>query len=437
MADAPPTGAAGLPTGPRLRSREYLGLVALSALLGAAVAAVAAGYVWVYHEGIHLVWETLPDELGVEPYTWWLILVTTTLGGVLVGLVLRFVPGNGGPSPVAGHSLGGSTDYRVAPAAAVATIVSLVAGASLGPEAALVTIAAAVGALVAARLQLAEGPTRLLGATGIAGVLGSLFGNPLASAMLMLETLTVGGAMLYAVLIPGLVAAVIGGEVFQWLLGDPLLQYDLPGLGQVRLRDFLYAALVGIGGAIAGRVFIATTRAVHTRLDAPAARRPIVLATAGGLAFGVLGLWGEHLTLFSGESSLQSLVDQRDSLGLTVLVYVLVAKIVATAISMTTGFRGGQIFPVMFVGAAFGVVVAHVTGDVPDGLAIACGMVAATVAVMRVPIAAILIVTFFIGVELVPVVVIAAVAAYITSFDLPLLHGRDDDEVVTAHPPPG
>jgi H+/Cl- antiporter ClcA len=437
MAERPTADAPEAPAGPQLRSREYLGLVVLSALLGAAVAAIAAGYVWVYHEGIHLVWHTLPDELGVEPFAWWLILLTTTVGGVLVGLVLRFVPGNGGPSPVAGHSLGGSADYRVAPAAALTTIVSLVAGASLGPEAALVTIAAAVGALVAARLELADGPTRLLGATGIAGVLGSLFGNPLAAAMLMLETLTVGGPMLYAILIPGLVAATIGGEIFQWLLGDPLVHYDLPGLGQVRLRDFLYAALVGIGGAIAGRVFIATTRAVHTRLDAPAARRPIVVATAGGLAFGVLGLWGEHLTLFSGESSLQSLVDQRDSLGLTVLLYVLVAKIAATAISMTTGFRGGQIFPVMFVGAAFGVTVAHATGDVPDGLAIACGMVASTVAVMRVPIAAILIVTFFIGVELVPVVVIAAAAAYITSFDLPLLHGRDEDEVVTAHPPPG
>lgn len=423
----------GTQTPPELRSGAYLALVGVSLVLGAVVAAVAAGYVWLYHEGIHLVWETLPHELGVDPYTWWLVVAVPTLGGIAVGVVLVLIPGRGGPSPVAGHAIGGSTDPRIAPAATIATIVSLVAGASLGPEAALVTLASAIGGLVAMRLSLADPPARVLAGAGTAGVLGAIFGTPLAGAMLMLELLTLSGTLLYAVLIPGLVAAVVGIEVFQELLGEPFLSYQLPPVGDLRARDLGYAALIGVGGAIVGRLFMATLRATHRRVDRHTLRRPILLAAAGGLAVGLLGLGGDHLTLFSGESSLQTLIDDRSSLGLAALAYVLVAKLAATVVSMTTGFRGGQIFPVMFLGAAFGVLVAELTGDVPDGAAIACGMVATTVAVMRVPIAAILIVTFFVGADVIPVVVIAAVAAYIVSFDLPLGPDHHEEaEVVTA-----
>lgn len=431
----------GTHSAPELRSGAYLALVGVSLVLGAVVAAVAAGYVWLYHEGIHLVWETLPHELGVDPYTWWLVVAVPTLGGIAVGVVLVLIPGRGGPSPVAGHAIGGSTDPRIAPAATIATIVSLVAGASLGPEAALVTLASAIGGLVAMRLSLADPPARVLAGAGTAGVLGAIFGTPLAGAMLMLELLTLSGTLLYAVLIPGLVAAVVGIEVFQELLGEPFLSYQLPPVGDLRARDLGYAALIGVGGAIVGRLFMATLRATHRRVDRHTLRRPILLAAAGGLAVGLLGLGGDHLTLFSGESSLQTLIDDRSSLGLAALAYVLVAKLAATVVSMTTGFRGGQIFPVMFLGAAFGVLVAELTGDVPDGAAIACGMVATTVAVMRVPIAAILIVTFFVGADVIPVVVIAAVAAYIVSFDLPLGPDHHEEaEVVTAEqdePPAG
>lgn len=431
----------GTHSAPELRSGAYLALVGVSLVLGAVVAAVAAGYVWLYHEGIHLVWETLPHELGVDPYTWWLVVAVPTLGGIAVGVVLVLIPGRGGPSPVAGHAIGGSTDPRIAPAATIATIVSLVAGASLGPEAALVTLSSAIGGLVAMRLSLADPPARVLAGAGTAGVLGAIFGTPLAGAMLMLELLTLSGTLLYAVLIPGLVAAVVGIEVFQELLGEPFLSYQLPPVGDLRARDLGYAALIGVGGAIVGRLFMATLRATHRRVDRHTLRRPILLAAAGGLVVGLLGLGGDHLTLFSGESSLQTLIDDRSSLGLAALAYVLVAKLAATVVSMTTGFRGGQIFPVMFLGAAFGVLVAELTGDVPDGAAIACGMVATTVAVMRVPIAAILIVTFFVGADVIPVVVIAAVAAYIVSFDLPLGPDHHEEaEVVTAEqdePPAG
>lgn len=423
----------GTHSAPELRSGAYLALVGVSLVLGAVVAAVAAGYVWLYHEGIHLVWETLPHELGVDPYTWWLVVAVPTLGGIAVGVVLVLIPGRGGPSPVAGHAIGGSTDPRIAPAATIATIVSLVAGASLGPEAALVTLASAIGGLVAMRLSLADPPARVLAGAGTAGVLGAIFGTPLAGAMLMLELLTLSGTLLYAVLIPGLVAAVVGIEVFQELLGEPFLSYQLPPVGDLRARDLGYAALIGVGGAIVGRLFMAALRATHRRVDRHTLRRPLLLAAAGGLAVGLLGLGGDHLTLFSGESSLQTLIDDRSSLGLAALAYVLVAKLAATVVSMTTGFRGGQIFPVMFLGAAFGVLVAELTGDVPDGAAIACGMVATTVAVMRVPIAAILIVTFFVGADVIPVVVISAVAAYIVSFDLPLGPDHHEEaEVVTA-----
>src|SRR5690606_586528 len=81
-----------------LRGRQFLLLVGATGVLGVAAAILTLGFLWTEHGLQHLLWESLPEKLGVDPHPWYALAVMT-LGGLAVGLVLRFVPGHGGPGP--------------------------------------------------------------------------------------------------------------------------------------------------------------------------------------------------------------------------------------------------------------------------------------------------------------------------------------------------
>src|SRR5262245_55050393 len=129
-----------------LRSREYLLLVGFAGVLGVLAATVTLLFLWTEHGLQELLWHRLPHALGVDPHPWF-ALGLTTLGGLAVGLVIRFVPGHGGPGPAEGHGVG-ETHISLGdlPGIILAALVSLAVGARLGPEGAVVAIAADVRA---------------------------------------------------------------------------------------------------------------------------------------------------------------------------------------------------------------------------------------------------------------------------------------------------
>jgi len=135
-----------------LRSRQYVLLLALAAVLGVVAALITLGFLYAEHGLQELLWHDLPDALGVDPDGWF-TLVVTTVGGLAVGLVIRFMPGHGGPAPAEGHGVGeAAISMRALPGLVMAALVSLAVGASLGPEAPLLAIAAALGPWIATRM---------------------------------------------------------------------------------------------------------------------------------------------------------------------------------------------------------------------------------------------------------------------------------------------
>jgi H+/Cl- antiporter ClcA len=101
---------------------------------------------------------------------------------------------------------------------------------------------------------------------------------------------------------------------------------------------------------------------------------------------------------------------------------------------MATGFRGGRIFPVVFIGGTLGLAVHEAFASVPLPVAAASGMAGAAMTILRLPIFVTLFVSFFGGPLLVPVVVLAAVTAYILVFDKPELTGTPSGNQTTADP---
>jgi len=413
-----------------LRTRTYLGLLLLASAIAVVIALATLAFLGAYSGLRDVLWQEVPDALGVDPYSWYALAVTT-VGGLAVGILLRIVPGRGGPGPAEGHGIGMK---QVPPSHAagmvLVSLVSLVAGASLGPEAALLAVALAVGTVLADRLNRAE-LEKVFGMSGVGSLLSGLLGSPFAPAVMTLEVTQVTGRNLYVFLIPVLVASVVGLLTFDAILNGPLLEIDLPSYTGVELAHVFEALAVAAVAAAVGMLVIAALRAVQ-RLVRPVAGRTVLKAVLGGFAIGVIALVAGEETLFSGEHELEVLLDNPEAYSAGALVLILGGKILAFAISLETGFRGGRIFPVLFIGATVGFITTDVFERVPLAVAVGCGMAGAAVAIMRLPVFIALLVAFFASPVLIPLIVLACVVGYVLTFDRPELGGAPPDEEKTA-----
>jgi H+/Cl- antiporter ClcA len=421
------------PANVHLRSRQYLVLIAFAAVLGVAAAVVTLAFLGAEHGLQDFLWTDVPDAFGVDPHPWY-ALALTTVGGCAVGLVIRFFPGHGGPGPAEGHGVGElHVPMRAVPGIVLAALISLAVGASLGPEGPLLGIAAAFGPWIATRVGRAT-----LGAlftqAGLGSILAVLFGSPLASTFVGLEMATITGRNLYTFLIPVLVASTTGylgfRAVTDWSL-DSLATLELPPYTVLEFVHVPEAIAIGAAGAAAGLVVIVVFRVVD-RAFRPLDRSPVAKATLGGIGIGLVALIAGEETLFSGEHELDVLLQDPGSMTVAALLLIVAGKIVALSLSLATGFRGGKIFPTVFIGGTLGIALHELFTGVPLALAAACGMAGATVVILRLPIFVILFIAFFGGPLLLPLIVLAVVTAYVLVFDRPELGGEPPEEQTTA-----
>jgi H+/Cl- antiporter ClcA len=415
-----------------LRTRTYLSLLLMVAAIATVIALATLAFLGAY-SGLHrLVWNDLPDALGIDdPFSWY-ALVITTLGGLAVGVLLRVVPGHGGPGPAEGHGIGmEESPPGTAIGIVVISLVSLTAGASLGPEAALMAVALAFGTWLARRLKRVE-LERIFGMSGVGSLLSGLFGSPLAPAVVVLEMAPMTGHNLYVFLIPVLIASAIGLLVFDAILNGPLLELSLPPYTGVELAHVFEALAVAAVAAAVGLLLIALLGVVRRGLE-PVADRTVLKAALGGIGIGVIALVAGPETLFSGEHELEVLLTN-PAYGAGTLLLILGGKLLALAVSLESGFRGGRIFPVLFIGATVGFITNDVFTSVPLAVAVACGMAGAGVAIMRLPVFMALMVSFFAAPATIPLIVLACVVGYVLTFDKSELGGKPRDEERTATP---
>jgi H+/Cl- antiporter ClcA len=408
---APPAPA------PSLRGRDFARLLLVAGVLGVPASLLTLAFVVAFTEGIHLLWETIPDELGVATLPWFGLVVTTTAGAI-VGAMIRYAPGHAGPDAAAGHGVGDDEPVRLRtlPGVAATSLVSLTGGASLGPEAPLVTMTGTLGRWVVQQRSLDPRVAQVLVLAAVASVIAGIFGSPLAAAVLALELVPVGGRQMYAVLLPALVSATMGFFVFVAVRGDAFAAYELPAYEGYRALHVVYAVAIGAGGALLGLVFVLAYRALARAVERLGAHE-VLLGAAGGATLGLTAIVCGELVLFSGEHELQEVIDGDETVG--ALLLLVVGKVVATAVCMATGFRGGRVFPALFAGGVAGLALAEIVSSVPAAVGVACGMTAAGIAVIRLPIFIVLLVGFFTSPELVPLLVISAVTAYVIVYDKP------------------
>jgi H+/Cl- antiporter ClcA len=355
---------------PSIRQLVALSLPAL--VIGILCALALLALEWVGELLESGLWSALPEATGLDPDSPLYIFVMLTAVSIPIGLIVWLAPGHAGPDPATTGLNESPLPLSALPALAIVTIIAQGGGVSLGPEAPIIAIniSLIVIAIRAFKLPL---PIELGGILATSGTVGALFGTPVAAALLLTSMMAAakGSGPLWDRLFLPLISAA-AAAVTVMLLSDHTFDLGLPTMGEPEWVDLVSAvviAAVAVGLGLAGVwLFPVLHRGFH------ALRHPVLMIVAGGVVLGALGAIGGRITLFKGLQESGELIEQAPSMTVGALVVVTVVKLLALLVASGSGFRGGRIFPSVFVGVGVGMVAHSLFPGIPVSLAVAAGV---------------------------------------------------------------
>ncbi len=312
----------------------------------------------------------------------------------------------------------------------LASLATLSLGAVLGPEAPLIAIGGGLAALTVRLLKRDAPPMALtiMASAGSFAAISTLLGSPLLGGFLIMEVAGVSGATLSLVALPGLLASGMGALVFVGL--DSWTGLGTFSLALTSVPPAVDPTVATMAWALAiGRWRIARLADPHARARAPPRRAP--QPRAGHHRFGALiGVMAMAYQLGSGTASprccspvrvaLPELVEHAADYSVGVLVLLIACKMLAYGLSLSA-FRGGPVFPAMFIGAALGIAISGLPG-MSLAPAVAAGIGGTCAAMLRLPLTSTLLATLLLGsdgVAVTPQVVVAVVVAFVITMVLP------------------
>ncbi|TNC52286.1 chloride channel protein [Mumia zhuanghuii] len=363
---------------PLAHSRDFWLLLRDAVFFGVTLAFGGLAFLFVVENGDF--WSD-PTSNGWWGGRWWWIAVTAG-AGLVVGII-RHVLRMPAHAPGLVEELAAErVEPRTVPGTIAVSAVSLVGGASLGPETALGSMGGGLGTLVGER-RTDPDMQKATTLTGISASYGGLLASPIVATLLVLELAKPHRRRFTHVVFGSLVSATVAFAIFYPIAGTTFLGiYDVPSY---TFEDWHILAGVGLGLAAAvGALVLAVITGVVRRLVAPLATKTIVRPVVGGVVFGVVAV-ALPLTLFTGSDQLETVVGSGSSLGAGFLLVIVLAKIVAFAVCTESGFIGGPFFPMLFIGGTYGYAIHLLVPDIPVALAFSCVFAALPGAIVAAP----------------------------------------------------
>ncbi|EFL9774386.1 ion channel protein [Escherichia coli] len=327
----------------------------------------------------NLLWQRLPGTLGIAQDSPLWIIGVLTLTGIAVGLVIRFSQGHAGPDPTCEPLIGAPVPPSALPGLIVALILGLAGGVSLGPEHPIMTVNIALAVAIGARLlpRVNRMEWTILAS---AGTIGALFGTPVAAALIFSQTLNGSSEVplwdrLFAPLMAAAAGALTTGLFFHPHFSLPIAHY-----GQMEMTDILSGAIVAAIAIAAGMVAVWCLPRLHAMMHQM--KNPVLVLGIGGFILGILGVIGGPVSLFKGLDEMQQMVANQ-AFSTSDYFLLAVIKLAALVVAAASGFRGGRIFPAVFVGVALGLMLHEHVPAVPAAITVSCAILGIVLVVTR------------------------------------------------------
>lgn len=388
---------------PGLRGARFLRSEQVMTLVVAAVIGVAAGVGALLFRSMILgaewvFWGTAEFTVEyIEQVPWYLRLLLPAAGGLLLApIVVKLAPearGSGIPEVIEAAALhGGIVKRRVAPLKAIAAAICIGSGGSAGREGPIVHIGAAIGSWIAQYMHSSAKQVRTFMGCGVAGGIAATFNTPFAGALFAVEVVL--GDLGTAKISPIVISSIVATVVSRHYAGD-FPHIDVPAFeGNVDIVTILPFMVLGVFCAVASAVFI-KSMGFGWKAAGRWKGSPYLLPAMGGLVVGMIGLFLPHVYGVGYDTMNAAL---HGELEVAVMVAILLAKLVATSATLTSGGSGGIFAPSLFMGAIIGGVFGSILWGVmpntftsPESFALV-GMGAMVAGTTRAPISAILVV---------------------------------------------
>ena len=352
--------------------------------------------------------EGLDRATSVQTDTSWMLYLLP-VAGLAIGLSNHYLAGRSSAGNALLleeiHSPTQWVPRRMAPLVLLGTWWTHLFGGSAGREGTALQMSGSLSDAAGRILRLNHSDRSLMLTAALAGGFGSVFGVPFAGVVFAVEVPTVG-RLRYQALVPAVIASFVGDAVVTWLGHHHTARLAV----DLSLSASTIGALIvaGLACGIAARLFVSVTSAIRSlgrRYVPSAVVRPVI---GGAAVVGLAALFGRDylgLSLPLLDSALA---------GTSIALSVFALKLLFTAITIGTGFLGGEVTPLFVIGATLGASAGELLG-VPIGAAAAIGMVATFGAAANTPIACTVMGLELFGAAAVTPIAIGCITAWIAS----------------------
>lgn len=329
----------------------------------------------------------------------WEIIAIMTGGGFIIGLIVHYW-GDPGELDIVVNNVrfkGGQLDTRNNIPMIITSALGIGIGSNAGPEAPMVQVVGSIGSWFAKKFKLKGGDHRSMSIAGMAAGFATMFGSPIGGSLFALEIMHHKHVtQYYRALLPAFVTAGTAYLVFQLITSMGLVPvWRLPFAFHINngVYDILWAIVYGTVGALIGWVIVWAFRMLEKSFKK--IKLPFFIQTAlSGLILGILG-WQLPITRYFSHFEIIDLLHGSWTLG--ILIIILFVKIFSMTLTVTSGWRGGFIIPIFFIGVTLGMILFKLYPGQNLGLAIVCCMAAVNACVTRTLVSTILLVATLTG----------------------------------------
>lgn len=347
-----------------------------------------------------------------------------TIGGLAAGLVIHKLGDPGEIDLIVDniHFNKGRLDPKSNPSMILSSLLCISVGGSLGPEAPLVQVVGSTGTYIARKLGFKGEDIRSITIAGMASAFTALFGAPLGGSLFALEILDHKQVTrYYQAFMPALVASCASYLMFILIthlnLGPT---WTFPSYSNPQVNDIFYAIFYSLAGAAIGWLFIFMVKKLKSVFNFFTVPIYIKLAL-GGFILGTIASF-LPLTRYFGHDQLQEVLT--GSFSTEFLLALLILKLLAIAITVTSGWRGGFIIPLFFAGTILGVIIYQLLPGQNLTLVSVCVMASLVACVTRTPVSIIILLGTMTGFQSLIPIMFASLTGFFLAPKTPLINAQ-------------